>query len=147
MKQIAEEFALQTNRTIVGRQGRMTENEIAEIIIGCAIKVHKVLGPGLAKSAYEECMGYLLGNTVLEVERRKQLAFVQKDENPDACYRHDFLANKKVILDIKSVVVLDDIDIAKINTCLRRSGCKAGLLINFNVEHLADGIERVGNYE
>lgn len=125
----------------------MTENEIAEIIIGCAIKVHKVLGSGLSKSAYEECMGYMLGNSVLAIDRRKQLIYLHQDVNQDGCYKLDFLANNKVILEIKSVAALDDVDIAKVHSCLRLSGCKAGLIINFNVEQLANGIERVGNYD
>lgn len=123
----------------------MKENEITEIIIGCAIKVHKALGPGLLESAYEECMDYEMRKTILEIERQKPLPLIYEEVKLDCGYRLDFMLNKKVITEIKSVEALNDIHLAQILTYLRLSGCKVGLLINFNVLKLTDGLKRVVN--
>jgi GxxExxY protein len=123
----------------------MTENEITEILIGCAIKVHKALGPGLLESAYEECIDYELRKTDLEIERQTPLPLIYEEVKLDCGYRLDFRANKKVILEIKSVDALNDIHMAQVLTYLRLSKCKVGLLINFNVLKLTDGIKRVVN--
>jgi GxxExxY protein len=123
----------------------MQENEITEIIIGCAIKVHKALGPGLLESAYEECLDFELRKTVLEVERQKALPLIYEEVKLDCGYRADFLINKKVIVEIKSVEALNDIHMAQILTYLRLSKCKVGLLMNFNVLKQTNGIKRVVN--
>jgi GxxExxY protein len=123
----------------------MTENEITEILIVCAIKVHKVLGPGLLESAYEECMEYELRKTLLEIERQKPLPLIYEEVKLDCGYRLDFMVNRKVVLEIKSVEALNDIHLAQVLTYLRLSRCKVGLLINFNVLKLTDGIRRVVN--
>ncbi|MCX6306585.1 MAG: GxxExxY protein [Bacteroidetes bacterium] len=123
----------------------MNENEITEIIIGCAINVHKALGPGLLESAYEECLHYEMLKTVLEIERQKPLPLIYEEVRLDCGYRLDFIVSKKVILEIKSVEALNDIHLAQILTYLRLSKCKVGLLINFNVVKLANGIKRVVN--
>ncbi len=123
----------------------MTENEITEVVIGCAIKVHRSLGPGLLESAYEECMDYELRNTILEIERQKPLPLVYEEVKLDCGYRLDFMVNKKVIIEIKSIEALNDIHLAQILTYLRLSGCKVGLLINFNVLKLTNGLKRVVN--
>ncbi len=123
----------------------MTENEITEVIIGCAIKVHKSLGPGLLESAYEECMDYELRKTILEIERQKPLPLMYEEVKLDCGYRLDFMANKKVIIEIKSIEALNDIHLAQILTYLRLSGCKVGLLINFIVLKLTNGLKRVVN--
>ncbi|MEJ7827886.1 MAG: GxxExxY protein [Segetibacter sp.] len=123
----------------------MTENEITEIIIGCAIKVHKSLGPGLLESAYEECMDYELRKTILEIERQKPLPLIYEEVKLDCGYRLDFMANKKVIIEVKSIEALNDIHLAQILTYLRLSECKVGLLINFNVLKLTNGLKRVAN--
>jgi len=123
----------------------MTENEITEVVIGCAIKVHRSLGPGLLESAYEECLDYELRKTVLEIERQKPLSLVYEEVKLDCGYRLDFMANKKVIIEIKSIEALNDIHLAQILTYLRLSQCKVGLLINFNVLKLTSGLKRVVN--
>lgn len=123
----------------------MTENEITEIIIGCSIKIHKNLGPGLLESAYEECLDYELKKTGITIERQKPLPLIYDDVKLDCGYRLDFMVNKKVIIEIKSVEILNDIHLAQILTYLRLSGCKVGLLINFNVLKLTDGLRRVVN--
>ena len=123
----------------------MTENEITEIIIGCAIKVHKALGPGLLESAYEECMNYELRKTILGIEKQKPLPLIYEEVKLDCGYRLDFMVDKKVILEVKSVDALNDIHLAQVITYLRLSGCRVGLLINFNVVKLTNGIKRVVN--
>jgi len=123
----------------------MTENEINEIAIGAAIKVHKALGPGLLESAYEECLDYELRKTGLEIERQKPLPLIYEEVKLDCGYRQDFMLNKMVILEIKSVDALNDVLLAQILTYLRLSKCKVGLLINFNVLKLTNGIKRVVN--
>lgn len=123
----------------------MTENEITEVIIGCAIKVHKELGPGLLESAYEECLCYELRKTSLEIERQKPIPLIYEEVKLECGYRADIVANKKVIVEIKSVEALNDIHLAQILTYLKIANCKVGLLINFNVLKLIEGIRRVVN--
>ncbi|NCB67525.1 MAG: GxxExxY protein [Bacteroidia bacterium] len=123
----------------------MTENQLSEKIIGCAIKVHKSLGPGLLESAYEECLFYELKQLGLFVEKQKPLPLIYKDVKLDIGYRLDLLVEKKVIVELKSVEALNDVHIAQMITYLKLSGCKLGLLINFNVLRLVDGLKRIAN--
>lgn len=123
----------------------MTENEITEIIIGCAIKVHKTLGPGLLESAYEECLYYELSKTPLEIERQRPLPLIYNEVKLECGYRADLSVNKKVIVEVKSIEALNDIHLAQILTYLKLANCKVGLLINFNVLKLTDGVRRVVN--
>lgn len=123
----------------------MNENEITEIVIGCAIKVHKSIGPGLLESAYEACIESELRKSGLEIERQKPLPLIYEDVKLDCGYRLDFLINRKVILEIKSVEGLNDIHLAQVLTYLRLSKCKVGLLINFNSVKLMNGLKRVVN--
>lgn len=95
------------------------------------------------ESAYEACLEYEMKETGLYVERQKPLPLVYKDIRLDAGYRLDFLIESKIIIEVKSVEVLADIHIAQVLTYLRLSGSKIGLLINFNVKHLKDGIKRL----
>ncbi len=121
----------------------MTENEITEKIIGCAIDVHKSLGPGLLESAYLECLYYELYNSGLEVEKQKPLPLIYKEVKLDAGYRLDIIVERKVIIEVKAVEALNDIHIAQVLTYLKLSGCKLGLLMNFNVLRLIDGLKRL----
>jgi GxxExxY protein len=123
----------------------MTENEISERIIGCAIEVHKALGPGLLESAYLECLFYELENAGLNVEKQKQLPLIYKNVKLDAGYRLDLIVENKVIVELKSVEVLNEIHFAQVLTYLKLSGCKLGLLMNFNVLRLVDGLKRLVN--
>lgn len=123
----------------------MTENEISREIVDAALKVHKQLGPGLLESAYEECLYYELIKRELLVEKQKTLPLVYEEVKLDAGYRIDLLIEKKVIIEIKSVEALNDVHLAQILTYLKLSGCKLGLLINFNVALLKHGIKRVVN--
>jgi GxxExxY protein len=123
----------------------MVENEISEKIIGCAIEVHKSLGPGLLESAYEECLFHELKKAGLNVDKQKQLPLVYKEVKLDAGYRIDLIVENKVIIEIKSVDCLNDIHTAQVLTYLKLSGCKVGLLMNFNVLRIVDGLKRLVN--
>ena len=121
----------------------MKENQLSEKIIGCAIEVHRSLGPGLLESAYLECLYFELRNSDLEVEKQKPLPLIYKDIKLDAGYRLDLIVEKKVIIEIKAVEALNDIHIAQVLTYLKLSGCRLGLLMNFNVLRLIDGLKRL----
>ena len=123
----------------------MTENEIASIVFESALKVHKRLGPGLLKSAYEECMFYELKKTNLKVEKQKALPLIYDEVRLDIGYRLDLIIEDKFIVEIKAVESLNDIHLAQILTYLRLSDCKLGMLINFNVTLLKNGVKRVIN--
>ncbi|MBL0328606.1 MAG: GxxExxY protein [Bacteroidetes bacterium] len=123
----------------------MSENEITEIIIGCSIKIHKSIGPGLLESAYEECLFYELSKTNLKIERQKALPLIYEEVKLECGYRADFLIENKVVLELKSIDALEDIHLAQVLTYLKLSKCKVGLLINFNVLKLTNGVKRVVN--
>jgi GxxExxY protein len=120
----------------------METNQITEKIIGCAIEVHKNLGPGLLESAYEECLYYELNNLGLEVKRQLAMPLVYKDVKLDAGYRIDLMVENKVIVEIKSVEAIAEIHKAQLMTYMKLANIKIGLLINFNVSRLKEGIVR-----
>ncbi|MFN4300036.1 MAG: GxxExxY protein [Thermaurantimonas sp.] len=120
----------------------MIENLITDKIIGCAIEVHNYLGPGLLESAYEECLFYELKSSGIEVKKQVALPVVYKGIKLDAGYRIDLLVESKVIVEIKSVDVIADIHKAQLMTYMKLANIKVGLLINFNVKMLKDGIVR-----
>lgn len=123
----------------------MREDELTEIIIGCAIKVHKILGPGLLESAYEECLFYELKKTGLVIEKQKPLPLIYEEVKLDCGYRSDIIVENKVVIEVKSVDGLSDIHLAQTLTYLKLAKCKVGLLINFNVLKLTQGLKRVVN--
>lgn len=121
----------------------MIENLLTEKIIGAAINVHKELGPGPLESAYEECLFYELIQKELNVERQKPIPLVYKDVKLDCGYRIDLMIDSKVIVEIKSVEGLTDVHMAQIMTYMKPANCRIGLLINFNVKLLKEGIKRI----
>jgi GxxExxY protein len=123
----------------------MTEKELTSKIIECAIKVHKALGPGLLESAYEECLGYEIVKSGLLVEKQKPLPLIYDEVKLECGYRLDLLIEKKVIVEVKSVEALNDIHMAQILTYLKLNKTRVGLLMNFNVVRMVDGIKRVVN--
>ena len=127
-----------------GSQG-YTENQLSKIIFDCALRVHRVLGPGLLESSYEECLFYELRKTGLQVVKQKPLPLIYEDVKLEIGYRVDILVESKVIIEIKSVEALNDIHLAQVLTYLKLSDCKLGLLINFNVTLIKNGIRRVVN--
>jgi len=127
----------------------MTENEISQIVVDCALKVHKALGPGLLESAYEECLFFELRKAGLFIEKQKALPLVYEDVRLEAGYRIDMIIENKFIVEVKSVEALNEVHLAQVLTYLKLSNCKLGMLINFNVKLIKDGIKRVinGNLE
>ena len=122
----------------------MTENELSYEIIGAAIEVHRILGPGLLESAYEECLCYELKQKGFRIAQQFWLPMQYKDivvkEN---MYRLDIWIERKVIVDVKSVANLLPVFKKQVLTYLQQTGCKLGLLLNFNVPVIKDGIERI----
>ena len=123
----------------------MTKNEISKIVFESALKVHKVLGPGLLESAYEECLFYELKKYDIKVEKQKQLPLIYEEVKLDVGYRIDIIVEDKFIVEVKSVEALNDVHLAQLLTYLKLSNCKLGLLINFNVNLLKNGVKRVIN--
>ena len=123
----------------------MTENQISKTVFDTALTIHKTLGPGLLESAYEECMFYELNQCGLIVEKQKPLPLVYKEVKLDVGNRIDLLINKKVIIEVKAVEAINEIHLAQVLTYLRLSNCKLGMIINFNITMIKDGIKRVVN--
>lgn len=123
----------------------MTEDELSNIIIGCAIKVHSALGPGLLESAYEECLNYELTKAGLSVQKQKPLPLIYEEIKLEVGYRIDLLVENKVVIEVKSVEGLNDVHLAQVLTYLKLNNYKLGLLINFNVALLKNGLKRVVN--
>jgi GxxExxY protein len=120
-------------------------NKITEIIIGAAIEVHRALGPGLLESAYAACLVYELRQRGLNVLQEVPLPLVYKEVKLDCGYRLDILVNDAVIIEVKSVESLAPIHEAQLLSYLKLADCKIGLLINFNVKMLKQGIKRLAN--
>lgn len=120
----------------------MLFEDITKVIIGCAIDVHKVLGPGLLESAYEECLYYELQKAGLKVEKQKAIPVVYKEIKLDCGYRADLIVEDKIVIELKTVDEFNPVHEAQILTYLKFADKKLGLLINFNVLRLKDGIKR-----
>ncbi|MFH7016158.1 GxxExxY protein [Flavobacterium sp. FlaQc-47] len=123
----------------------MTENEISNIIIGLAIDIHKVLGPGLLENAYQECLLYKIKQRGLSVEKEKSIPLIFEQVKLDCGYRIDILVANKLIIEIKSVESLTVKHLAQTLTYLKLGKYKLALLINFNEVLLKNGIRRVVN--
>jgi len=123
----------------------VTENELSRIVIGCAMKVHSALGPGLLESAYEACLEYELVTNGLLVEVQKPLPLIYQCVKLECGYRVDLLVERKLIVEVKAVEALAEIHFAQVLTYLRLSDLRLALLLNFNVVHMKDGIRRVVN--
>ncbi len=121
------------------------EDTFSKEIIGAAIEVHRHLGPGLLESTYEECMSHELNLRGLSFERQKPLAVTYKDKNLDCGYRLDIVVEGLVILELKAVDRIEPIHEAQLLTYLKLSDLKLGILINFNVPVLKNGIKRIVN--
>jgi GxxExxY protein len=123
----------------------MEENKITEKIIRCAIKVHTALGPGLLESAYKECLFYELLKYGLNVEKEKPIPLIYEEVKLEYGYRVDLFVENSIVVEIKSVEALHDIHLAQTLTYLKLTGRRVGLLMNFNVLRIKDGIKRVVN--
>ena len=123
----------------------MTENEISNIIIGAAIKLHKNIGPGLLESAYEAALAYDLRELGLYVRQQVPMPFIYKEIKQEIGYRIDLLVENKVIIEIKSVDNLAPVHFMQALTYLKLSELKLALIINFNTKILKNGIHRIVN--
>ncbi len=121
----------------------MDREDVFKIILNCSFQVHTALGPGLLESAYCECLFYELVQSGLMVEKQKPLPLIYKDIHLEVGYRIDLLVENCIVIEIKSVEALAEIHLAQILTYMKLSKCKLGLLVNFNVLHLKDGIKRL----
>ena len=121
----------------------MEIDQITHEILDSAYKVHTALGPGLLESAYRACLAYELRKKGLSVEEEKQLPLVYEEVKLDCGYRIDLLVEGQVVIELKTVDAFTDVHIAQVLTYLRLSGNHIGLLINFNVKSLKNGIKRL----
>ena len=118
-------------------------NILTEQILKYSFKVHSELGPGLLESSYKECLWYELNKNGILTEKEKALPLIYQEVKLDIGYRIDLLVEGKVIVEIKAVETLVDIHTAQVLTYLKLSGCKIGLLLNFNTTQLKNGIKRL----
>ena len=123
----------------------MTENQIATKVIGLAIDIHKELGPGLLESAYQECLYYKIHSSGLQVLKEKPMPLVYEGIKLECGYRIDLLVENKLVIEVKSVDHLNDVHLAQTLTYMKLGNFKLGLLINFNVTLLKNGIRRIIN--
>src|SRR5258708_5596556 len=123
----------------------MTTNELTYAIIGAAMKVHRILGPGLLESAYEVCLAYELEKLGFQVERQKPVPVVYEDVKLDCGFRADLLVEGQVLVELKAKEKLHPIDAAQTLSHLRLLKLPIGLLINFHVTDLKEGIKRIVN--
>jgi len=123
----------------------MNENEVSNIIIGCAIEVHKGLGPGLLESAYQECLYYELIKFGLKVQKETLCPVSYKELKLEYGYRLDLLVENLVVVELKTVEKLNQIHRSQLLTYLKLGNFKLGLLVNFNESILKNGIKRIVN--
>lgn len=123
----------------------MDENEIGEKLLGCALKVHRTLGPGLLENAYEACLSHELSNAGIEHQRQLALPIIYDGFRIDLGYRLDLLVAKLVVVEIKAIDRFNDVHRAQLLSYLKLGGYRLGYLLNFNVKMLKDGISRIAN--
>ena len=130
------------------RRGRrvLTDYQLTQKVIGCAMKVHSALGPGLLESAYRECLYFELCGAGLFVEKEKPMPLVYSNVKLECGYRVDLMVERRLILEIKSVEAINDIHLAQVLTYLKLANLQLALLMNFNVLHLRNGIKRIVNH-
>jgi GxxExxY protein len=130
----------------VGRVVKELLDTLTREVIGAAIHVHRELGPGLLESAYETCLAFELTERGFAVERQKALPLVYRGKTLNCGYRLDLLVEREVVVEIETVEHFDPVHVAQVLGYLRLSGCRIGLLINFNVKWLTrDGLRRLVN--
>jgi GxxExxY protein len=121
----------------------METNEITGKILNAAFKVHSALGPGLLESAYQACLVYELRKAGLKVEVEKPLPLIYDELKLECGYRIDIIVENEVVVELKAIEAINEVHLAQILTYLKLSGKHIGLLLNFNVKSLKDGIKRV----
>ncbi|MCU1268121.1 MAG: GxxExxY protein [Acidobacteria bacterium] len=123
----------------------MTENQIATIVVDASLKLHRALGPGLLESVYEATLTYELRKRGLVALTEQKLPVVYEEVKLEIGFRPDIIVNKKVIIEVKSIEAIAPVHRKQLETYLRITGMHLGLLINFNVELIKHGIQRVVN--
>jgi GxxExxY protein len=123
----------------------MTENEIAKIAVDICFRIHTTYGPGLFESVYEEIFCYELGKTAIPYYRQHPIPLVHEEIKMDAGFRADVLIENKVIVELKSIEALAPVHYKQVQTYLKLTGRKLGLLVNFNVALIKEGIHRIVN--
>lgn len=123
----------------------MSENELSQVIVNSSINIHKKLGPGLLESVYEEILSYELKKERLKIERQVGIPVTYDELKMELGFRADIIVDNKVIIELKSVETILDVHKKQLLTYLKITGLKLGLLINFNVALLKDGITRIVN--
>jgi GxxExxY protein len=121
----------------------MELTELSAQVIGCAIKVHSALGPGLLESAYQECLYYELQECGLHVKKELALPIVYKDVKLDHGYRIDLLVEDQLVIEIKTIEAFSDVHTAQVLTYLKLGNYPLGLLLNFHVSRMKNGIKRL----
>ena len=123
----------------------MSENEISKVVVNTAFKIHTLFGPGLLESVYEELMYYELKKIYNDVKRQQVIPLVHEELYIPVAFRADLIVDNKVLIELKSVEQVPKVDYKRVNTYLNLTGYKLGLLINFNVPLIKDGIKRMVN--
>jgi len=123
----------------------MTENEIAKLVVDICFKIHRKYGPGLFESVYEEIFCYEWGKTGIPYTRQQGIALLHEQVKLEIGFRADIIIDNKVIIELKSIETLAPLHYKQLTTYLKLTGIKLGLLINFNVNLIKDGIHRVVN--
>jgi GxxExxY protein len=123
----------------------ITENEIAKIVVDTAFKIHKLFGPGLFESVYEELMYYELKKTFKDIKRQYPIPLIHEELYVSIAFRADMIIENKMLIELKSIEKIGDVEYKQVRTYLNLTGYKLGLLINFNTALIKDGIKRVIN--
>ncbi len=123
----------------------MTENELSKIVVGLCLKIHKTLGPGLLESVYEEVLCFELAKAGLNFTRQQGIIVEYEGMKMDLGFRADIIVEDKLIVELKSVETIAPVHPKIVLTYLRLTNIKLGLLVNFNVELMKDGIKRIVN--
>jgi len=121
----------------------MYDEDVTDKLIRCAIEVHRILGPGLLESAYEECLSHELTLHGLAYEKQKMLPIIYKGKSLDCAYRIDLLVEGRVIAELKSVEKILPVHEAQLLTYLKLAGIRTGIILNFNAPLLKDGLRRL----
>ena len=124
----------------------MTENEIAKVVVDICFRIHTQYGPGLFESVYEEIFCYELQKTGISFLRQHPVPLIHEEIKMDVGYRADVIIERKVVVEFKSVEVLAPLHFKQVQTYLKLSKCKLGLLVNFNVPLIKNGIHRIVNH-
>lgn len=126
-------------------ENQKIENKLATTVIGFAMKIHSQFGPGLLESAYRECLAYELRKAGLKVQTEKAIPLIYDEMNLSRGYRLDILVEDRLVVELKTVEEFTDVHFAQVMTYLKLGDYRLGLLINFNVAHLREGIKRIAN--